>query len=157
MKKLLLTAAAIALGAGAGLADHHATPIATKADVKVTITGNDAMQYDKKEITVKAGQVVALTFKNIGKLPVEAMGHNVVILKSGTDVTQFAMASMTQKANGFIPKEKKWTDAIIANTKILGPGQSETIVFKAPAAGTYDYVCTFPGHFGVMRGKLLVK
>ena len=157
MKKLLLTVAAVTLSAGVGLADNDPKLDAAKAEVKVTITGNDTMQFDKKEINAKAGQVVAITFKNIGKLPVEAMGHNIVILKAGTDMTQFAMASMTQKDNGFIPKEKKWTDGIIAHSRILGPGESETIVFKAPAAGSYDYLCTFPGHFGVMRGKLIVK
>ena len=34
-----------------------------KADVEITIEGNDTMQFDKKEFTVKEGQVVALTSK----------------------------------------------------------------------------------------------
>ena len=44
----------------------------------------------------------------------------------------------------------------IAATK-LGPDESETISFTAPEAGDYEYVCTFPGHFAMMRGVMKVK
>ncbi|MEM6771051.1 MAG: plastocyanin/azurin family copper-binding protein, partial [Bacteroidota bacterium] len=27
----------------------------------------------------------------------------------------------------------------------------------APAAGEYDFICTFPGHYGVMKGKFIVE
>lgn len=160
MKKLLLTLAALPFVAGMAMADHHAKLDPSKADVKIAITGNDAMMYDKTEFTVTEGQVVALTFKNVGMLPVEAMGHNVVILDKGTDISAFVAACMTgltETPKRFIPKEKELTDKIIAHTKVLGPKQEETIAFKAPAAGTYDYLCTFPGHFGVMKGKMIVK
>jgi len=37
------------------------------------------------------------------------------------------------------------------------PGQKETLKFIAPnEPGDYEYVCTFPGHFMVMWGKLAV-
>ena len=159
MKTLLLTIALAASTACVGIADHHEKGEkldAAKADVKITITGNDAMQYDKKEFSVTSGQVVALTFKNIGALPKEAMGHNVVILKPDTKIPDFAMAGMTNRPT-FLPKEEKWLKAIIAKTKILGPKEEETIVFRAGDAGVYPYVCTFPGHFGVMQGKMTVK
>ena len=55
------------------------------ADQKITITGNDSMQFDTKEFTVKAGKKVELTFTNAGKLPKLAMGHNLVILKEGVN------------------------------------------------------------------------
>lgn len=135
-----------------------AAPLALAGDVaKVTIKGNDQMQYDVKTFDVVAGQKVELTFKNIGVLPKEAMGHNVVVLKAGTDIPKFAMAGATQRENDFLPAEKELLDQIIAKTKILGPGESETVTFTAPSAGTYDYICTFPGHFGVMRGTMVVK
>jgi azurin len=47
---------------------------------------------------------------------------------------------------------------ILAQTKLLGPGESETIDFKAPTQpGEYPFLCTFPGHFAMMKGKLVVK
>jgi azurin len=31
------------------------------------------------------------------------------------------------------------------------------IEFIAPEKGTYDYICSFPGHFAMMKGKLIVE
>ena len=157
MKKLLLTLTAAALATGSALADHHGKKLdPAKADVKVTINGNDQMQFDKTEIEAKAGQIVAITFKNIGNLPVEAMGHNLVVLKPDTNVVNFAMDGIQNKAGGFLPNKADLKAAIVANTKILGPKQEETIVFKVAEPGEYPYLCTFPGHFGVMKGVLKV-
>lgn len=154
MKKLLLTLAAATLATGSVLAEKLDP---AKADVKVTITGNDLMKYDKAEFEVKSGEVVAVTLKNVGKHPIEIMGHNIVFLKPGTDIVQFALGGISNKPGGFLPKDPKLASAIVANSKIIGPGQEETIVFKAGPAGDYAYVCTFPGHFGIMRGVMKVK
>ena len=42
--------------------------ILTADATKVTITGNDTMQFDLKKFEAKAGEKVELTFKNIGKI-----------------------------------------------------------------------------------------
>ncbi|MGB6221533.1 azurin [Haloferula sp.] len=141
----LITLAATALGATAQDA------------VKLELTGNDQMQYDKKELTVTEGQNVTLTLKHIGKLPKAAMGHNVVILKAGTQIPAFAMKAAPAAANDYIPQDEESKKLIVAHTKMIGGGESDTITFTAPAAGEYPYLCTFPGHFGLMSGKLIVK
>ena len=122
---------------------------------EVTVSGNDQMQFDKKEIRIKAGVRVKLTLKHTGKAPAATMGHNLVLLKAGTDVAKFATRAAAAKSTAFIPASEK--DSVIAHTRILGGGESDTIEFDAPAAGTYDYVCTFPGHYVIMRGKLIVE
>src|SRR5690606_11999004 len=60
------------------------TPAATPAaeGVVLEITGNDVMKFDKTELRAKAGQKVTLTLHHSGKLAKEAMGHNIVILKT---------------------------------------------------------------------------
>ena len=127
-------------------------------DAEVKITGNDAMQYDIKAFEVKPGQKVKLTFTNIGKLPKVAMGHNVTVLKKGSDKQAFAMEAIKFAANDYIPTSAPFKDQIIAHTKLLGPGESESIEFTAPAeAGEYPFLCTFPGHFAVMNGIMTVK
>lgn len=126
-----------------------------KADVTVELNGTDTMMYSKTTFEVKAGQKVKLVFKNVGKLPKQAMGHNVVILKKGVNVVAFCSEAIKFAADDYFPKSKK--DDVIAHTKLLGPDESETIIFTAPAAGVYDYVCTFPGHFALMKGKMTVK
>lgn len=158
MKKLLLTLTAAALATGA-FADEKkkVAEAAAKADVKVTVTGNDQMKFDKNELEAKAGQTIAITLKNIGMLPKVAMGHNLVVLKPGSNITKFALGGISNKDGGFLPKEPALAAQIIANTQILGPKEEETIVFKVEKAGEYPYLCTFPGHFGIMKGVLTVK
>ena len=47
-------------------------------------------------------------------------------------------------------------DEVIVHTKMLGGGESDTITFIAPENGFYTYICSFPGHWGLMKGKLIV-
>ena len=105
---------------------------------------------------METGKKVKLTFKNIGKLPKAAMGHNVVILKKGVNKVAFATAAITAgPAAEYLPADKKGD--MLAHTKLLGPGEEHSIIFTAPAPGNYDYLCTFPGHFALMSGVMTVK
>ncbi|MBX3252504.1 MAG: azurin [Chitinophagaceae bacterium] len=130
------------------------TPAAADA-VALEITGNDVMQFDKKELRAKAGQKVTLTLKHSGKLAKEAMGHNVVILKPDVDVAAFAMKAVDAKDNDYFPASEAAN--VIAHTKLIGGGESDTIEFTAPAAGTYPFICSFPGHYGFMKGEFIVE
>lgn len=124
-------------------------------DVLIQISGNDMMRYSKNKFTVGAGQKVKLEFKNIGKLPKAAMGHNIVILKKGIDVLGFCNEALKFPNEDYFPKTKK--NEVIANTKLLGPGESDIVYFVAPNKGDYDFVCSFPGHFTMMKGKMTVE
>src|SRR6185312_1537804 len=121
----------------------------------INLTGNDQLQYDITLFKVKAGQKITLDFKNIGTQPAAAMSHNVVILQQGTDVQKFGEAAVPAAATAHIPESMK--DDVIAHTKLLGPGQSDQITFTLPDAGVYDFICTFPGHFGTMHGKIVAQ
>lgn len=127
---------------------------------EITIEGNDAMQYNLKEFEVKAGETVKLTLKHSGKMPKTSMGHNIVILKPGTNAMSWGLAVPGKGgtvANGYIPTDATHKAPIIAYSKMLGGGESVTIEFTAPAAGEYPFVCTFPGHVAMMRGVMKVK
>lgn len=146
MKKFALTLAAIV-----------AAPFAFAEDAKLELTGNDQMQFNTKALEVTAGQKVTLTFKHIGQLPAVAMGHNVIILKPGTELPAFAAKCAPAKDHGYIPQDEESKALIIANTKMLGGGEEDTITFTAPEAGEYPFICSFPGHFAIMQGVLTVK
>lgn len=123
---------------------------------EVTITSNDAMQFNLKEIAAKPGETIRLTLKHVGKMPKTAMGHNWVLVKPMTpaEFNAFAMAC-APKAPVYLPDDRS---AVLAHTKILGGGESDTIEFTVPAeAGDYPFLCTFPGHFAMMKGVLKVK
>ncbi|WP_367870624.1 azurin [Luteolibacter sp. Populi] len=147
MKKLILTLTAACL----------VSPLLAQ-EKKLELTGNDQMQFNTKTLEVTAGEKVTLSFKHIGQLQKVAMGHNVVILKAGTPIPPFATKAMTAAANDYIPVDEESKKLIVAHTKVLGGGESQTITFTAPAeAGDYPYLCTFPGHFALMQGVLKVK
>lgn len=122
--------------------------------VEVNLTGNDQMKYNKNEIRVRAGQTVKLTLEHVGKMEKNVMGHNFVLLTQGTDINQFGQEAVQAANNDYIPQGSA---NVIAHTKMIGGGESVTIEFEAPAAGTYDFICSFPGHYAVMRGKFIVE
>jgi azurin len=126
-------------------------------ETKIEITGNDQMQYNIKAFEVTEGQKVVLSFKHIGQLPAAAMGHNVVILKAGTAVPAFSGKCATAKDNQYIPTDEESKKLIVAHTKMLSGGESDEVTFTAPAAGSYPFICTFPGHFAIMQGVMTVK
>ncbi len=128
---------------------------ATNQDkVEITLNATDAMKFDLSEITVSAGQTVVLTLTHTGTLPVASMGHNFVLLKQGTDMAAFATEAMAAKDNNYLPTDDS---SIIAHTKLIGGGESDTITFTAPEKGEYDFLCSFPGHYSLMKGKFIVQ
>ncbi len=120
----------------------------------ILITTNDVMKFNVKEMTVKAGQKVKLTLKHTGKLEKRIMGHNVVILQKGVKLSTFAQKAAASKENDYIPEG---TTDVIAHTKIIGGGETTTIEFTAPEKGIYDFICSFPAHFAMMKGKFIVE
>lgn len=121
----------------------------------VHLTAADQMRYSAGKVTVKAGQPITIELKNIGTLAKEAMGHNLLVLKPGTDPMAFAMKAVSAKASDYVPTDAG--DQVLAHTKLLGPGETDTIKIASLAAGTYPFVCTFPGHAPIMNGQLVVE
>lgn len=130
------------------------TPAATEKTIKVTLNSTDKMHYDKSEIRVHEGQTVELTLNHVGTLPITSMGHNFVLLKQGTVLADFAAKAADFADNNYIPAD---SENVIAHTIVIGGGGSTSITFDAPAKGTYDYICSFPGHYTMMKGKFIVE
>lgn len=124
------------------------------ASAPIEITANDQMQFSAKAIEVKAGAEAVIILKNIGTMAKEVMGHNLTILKTGTDLPAFATKAMTAKATDYLPPSD--SASVVAHTRLLGPGESDTLRVTL-AAGDYPYLCTFPGHFAVMQGVITSK
>lgn len=123
-------------------------------EIEVKITGNDQMQFNVKVIRVKEGQEVTLILEHVGKMKVNIMGHNFVLLKPGTDIGSFGSEASAAKDTDYIPNDGK---EVIAHTKMIGGGETTSVTFKAPAKGEYDFICSFPGHYGLMQGKFIVE
>ena len=124
----------------------------------VEIQATDQMKFSVASIEAKPGEEIRVVLKGVGTMPTAAMSHNFVLLAAGVNAMDFANKSVMAAATAYIAPELK--AQVLAFTKtMVGGGETAEVVFKAPAkAGSYTYICSFPGHFAAgMRGTLVVK
>jgi len=127
------------------------------AGTTIELSANDTMQYDNKAFEVPAGDEITLVFTNKGALPKAAMGHNVVILKPGSDVMGFGAGAVAAAATEYVPQSGPLAEQVVAYTRLLGPRETDTIKFKLDAPGEYAFICSFPGHYALMKGTITAK
>lgn len=118
----------------------------------------ERMLFSTTQFAVKTAQPVKIVFTNE-----DATDHNFVLVKPGSlaEVGMAAneMARDPRNANSdFLPREK--SELILQATPMIGPNRGSQISvlrFNAPAEpGVYPFVCTFPGHWVVMNGVMVV-
>lgn len=146
-----------AAGSSSAAAPSNAAAQDKQPSREIVIEANDQMQFDKKEFVVAPGETVKLTLLNKGTMPKFSMGHNVVILKRGTNADSFAEAAASAATNDYIPADQ--ANRVVAHTKMLGGGESDSVIFTAPSVrAEYVFLCTFPGHVQAgMRGVMRVQ
>lgn len=135
MKRLLLPALLLIFSVvmvACGGTEETAAP----EPVNISVRGTDAFIFDPADITVQSGQDVVLTFENAG-----ALEHSWVLVPTRVEAVE---ATEEDAIRGI-------------STGLVDGGESNTITFAAPAAGTYQIVCTVAGHAaGGMVGELTV-
>ena len=120
----------------------------------LTIEAASNLAYKTPELRAKPGETLALTFVNPDVIP-----HNWVLAKPGTLAAVGTLADglivdPEAVARHYVPK----TDDVIAYADITEPGKSQTIFFSVPdTPGRYPFLCTFPGHWKLMNGVLIVE
>ena len=130
--------------------------IATADVCPLTIDATDDMRFEQETLQVETQCTdVEVTLHHTGKLPAHIMGHNWVLAKTA-DVAAVANAGMSAGlANSFQrPGDKR----IIAATKIVGGGENAVVKFSTSQlvrGVSYSYFCSAPGHFSVMKGRLV--
>lgn len=123
----------------------------------IEITANDMMKFSVTEIVAAPGETLTIKLNNIGSLPKNAMGHNLIVLKSGVNAQAYAMAAMQAAKTDYEPAAL--ADQVLAATKLLGPKESDTATFTVPETpGSLVFLCSFPAHFMAgMKGVITVK
>jgi azurin/glucose/arabinose dehydrogenase len=117
----------------------------------INLTTKPGLQFDITSLSVKAGAKVKLTFHNS-----DDMLHNFVLTAPGA-ANEIGVLASKMGLNGqqasYIPVSAK----VLFHTLLLQPKQTDVIYFTAPSKpGDYPYICTYPGHFMVMKGVLKV-
>ena len=117
-------------------------------DLAIASVGN-TMTFDKATLTVPAGSKVHVTFKNSSSMT--TMAHNWVLVKPGTEAA-VAAANVEKADLGYISPGPD----VLAFTPLAKAGQTTEVTFDAPPPGSYPYICSFPGHYIMMKGVLTV-
>jgi azurin len=121
----------------------------------ISLLANDDMHFDKDLFKIKSGKKTILRLTNIGSQAGVLMSHNVVILNKGTDISNFADEARMSEKDQYIPSA--FAASIIAHTKPVIAGKSDEVEFIITQAGVYDFICSYPGHWGTMQGKIVVE
>jgi azurin len=111
----------------------------------------NTMAFDKTKLSVPAGAEVHLTLKNNATM--STLPHNWVLVKTGTEASVAAAGLKLGEPAGYLDVRVK--DAL-AHTGMAKPGETTDVTFIAPEPGDYPYICTFPGHYMMMKGVLTV-
>lgn len=111
------------------------------------------MVFDKDLFEVPAGKTVSILFDNRDQMP-----HNVLILEPGTEEKVGTAAdNMAALPDGyeknFVPDLKE----VLFFTPLVSSSQVYQLDFTAPAQpGDYPFICSFPGHWRMMKGVMRV-
>ena len=127
------------------------------ADCEQVIEGNDALQFNSNDMSVSAScDTVTVTLKHTGQLPANIMGHNWVLTKSSDFMPVAQAGGSAGLENDYVPQNDS---RVIAYSKIIGGVESTTVTFSASNLSTndtYTFFCSFPGHYAIMQGSLMV-
>jgi azurin len=117
-------------------------------------TVREQMRYDIPRIVVEPGKPFEIILENPDFMP-----HNLVVVKPGTrEKVANAAARMKPedddgRGRAYVPKSSD----VVAATRMLEAGQRQTLTMTAPnEEGQFEYVCTYPNHWMMMWGQLIV-
>ena len=127
------------------------TPASASGPVTIDIDVNgDALQFSLASMSASAGPDVVVNFNNSPSVN----SHNWAVVEAGTKDAVAADGTAAGPDNNWLPVNDS---RIFASTILIGPGASAQATFTAPPAGTYQFVCTFPGHSFTMFGDSIVN
>lgn len=138
----------LVVGADSPAAVDAPPPVDAPAGALAIATDGDGLKFDQASLEAKAGDTVTVVFMNTSTIN----QHNWVLVQSGTKDGVAADGTAAGPGAGWIPQGD---DRVLASSGLLDPGASEEINFTVPAAGTYQFVCTFPGHNFTMFGDFV--
>jgi azurin len=125
------------------------------ATCSTTISGNDALRFNKSTITVpKTCATFTVTLENEGSMPRSVMGHNVVIAPAADEQAVISDGATAGIDHDYVKPDDA---AVIAYTKLIGGGEEASTTFKVSALKPgvpYTFFCTCPGHASLMHGTI---
>jgi azurin len=112
----------------------------------------DELKFVPERLECTEQERVRLHFHHRGTISSDP--HDWVLLRPGA-VEGFLHAADQQTQDRVVPPGH--AADVVAATGLCARGQTVTVDFTAPAAGTYPYLCSVAGHGATMRGLLIVR
>ena len=121
------------------------TPAGGGTAAPLAVTAQDTLKFEPAALTAKANTATTVNVKNAG-----ALQHNWVVVKpEDADKVDQAAAAKAGDVTGVA--------GVLSGGKLINAGASESVTVNLPA-GTYTYLCSFPGHYQAgMKGTLTVN
>ena len=129
--------------AACGTAADDTTTSASEDQTTTSSAGSEAstelstsvveMEFTPNTWTVPAGEQVSIIITNDGTVK-----HEWVLMQEG--VTIASEADLPES------EEELMADFVNVEEEVE-PGETKTLTFEAPPAGTYQIICAIPGHF----------
>ncbi|ULQ53268.1 PVC-type heme-binding CxxCH protein [Flavihumibacter fluvii] len=113
----------------------------------------EAMKYDQQKFSVKAGSTIKIELQNP-----DFMQHNLLVLQPGTiDKVGAAADELAKSPAGITQQYVPKMPEVLASTPLINPGGTYAFILKVPGTpGDYPYICSFPGHWRIMKGIMQV-
>lgn len=129
----------------------------TELDCSLVISAGDAMQFNSTKILVREScAIITVTLMHTGKLPASGMGHNWVLTRE-TDFRGVVSDGLNAGAsNNFL---LEGDSRVLAFTKMIGGGESTAVSFSTESIKVgekYTFFCSYPGHWGIMKGTFML-
>ena len=132
--------------------------ISSSDDQRIAIISSDTIEliasgdrmsdikFNLDIITVPA--LKAITIKLTNTSSDATMPHNVVFIEKGK-ANEVGQNGLKHRDNGFVkPNDLN----VIAYSELAQIGETRYVTFKSPKRGEYEFICSYPGHWGLMKG-----
>lgn len=121
--------------------------------IRIAGSGNTMaeIKFSKSQIIVAPKTMITVALTNNSTNA--SMPHNIVFIEKGkgNDVGQ---AGVMHKDNGYV---KPNDINVIAHSKVANIGETVYVTFETPASGEYEFICSYPGHWSLMKGDFIVE
>ncbi|MBX7168860.1 MAG: TIM barrel protein [Pirellulales bacterium] len=121
---------------------------------ELRIEAGKNLNYATRVLNAKAGEALRLTLVNPDVVP-----HNWVLVQPGAfqrvgNLVNRLVGNPEAANRQYVPD----SEDILAYTDVVPAGTEFSIYFHAPKQpGRYPFLCSFPGHWMVMNGQLVVE
>ena len=141
----------VVINACAGVGGATPTPAAgVGKSFQFDLEAGDTVAFNKDKLSAEAGSKITVTFANKSS----NNQYNWVLSQPGKMLRVVSDGQQEGEGSGYVKQDDQ---NVIAHTKLLKPGETDTISFDAPSPGDYPYFCTFPGYYARLNGTLTIK